>query len=109
MQPQDISFLEQSLADFIETSINRIAHSGTMQYRYRLTAADAKTGTDRQRLHESVIDAYENFFASHGGKCEYDPNFATFNVLIDLDRCVLNPAQARQLSAAMGLYRTEHC
>lgn len=109
MLPQDVNFLEQALADFIETSINRVAHSGTMQFRYKLKAADAKAGTDRQRLHESVIDAYQAFFASHGVSCEYDPTFSTFNVVIDLDSCVLNPAEARQLSAAMSLYRAEHC
>lgn len=108
MQNVDLTFLENVLQSFVETSIHRVAHSGDMRYRYRIAAADIKASTGRQRLHGAVIDEYVQFFAHQGAQAGYDEAFSSFDVAIDLNQVVLSPTQARFLSTAMSLYRTEH-
>ncbi|MCX4150019.1 MULTISPECIES: hypothetical protein [Paraburkholderia] len=108
MQSQDLVFLENALSSFIETAIHRVAHSGDMQYSYRITAAEVKEATDRQRLHEAIISEYQQFFANHHVGAAYDAGFASFSITIDLNRCVLSPAQAKFLSTAMETFRAEN-
>lgn len=108
MLSQDRVYLENALSSFIETSIHRVAHSGDMQYTYRITAAEVKDATDRQRLHESIIADYLQFFANHHVDAAYDADFASFSITVDLNRCVLSPAQAKFLSTAMETFRVEN-
>lgn len=108
MQSSDLTFLESAFRSFIETSIHRVAYSGDMVYRYRITASDVKDATGRQRLHGTIIQEYEQFFLQQGVQAAYDETFAAFNVVIDLSRAVLSPNQAKFLSTAMGTYRAEH-
>jgi hypothetical protein len=108
MQSQDRVFLENALSSFIQTSINRVAHSGDMTYAYRITAAEVKAATNRQRLHAAVISEYQQFFANHHVAADYDSDFESFAITMDLNRCVLSPQQAGFLSAAMETFRSEH-
>lgn len=108
MQMQDLNYLEDTFAAFVDSSIHRAAHSGDMIYTYRITAGEMKSGTGRQRLHESVIGECTQFFASHNVAAQYDENFNAFTVIVDLNRCVLRPEQARFLAAAMETFRAEN-
>jgi len=108
MQNVDLAFLEPALQSFIETSIHRAAHSGDMQFRYRITAAEIKAATGRQRLHDGVLGEYEEFFERQGVRASYDETFSAFEVAINLNRVALSPTQARFLSTAMSLFRAEH-
>jgi len=108
MQMQDLNYLEDAFAAFVESSIQRAALSGDMIYTYRITAGEMKSGTGRQRLHESVISEYEQFFASHYVSAQYDQNFNAFTVTVDLNRCVLRPDQAKCLAAALEIFRAEN-
>ncbi|WP_322402132.1 hypothetical protein [Massilia luteola] len=108
VQIQDLNYLENAFSAFIESSIHRVAHSGDMVYSYRITAGEVKAGTGRQRLHDSVIGEYTQFFANHNVAAQYDGNFNSFNVVVDLNRCVLRPDQAKFLAAAMETFRAEN-
>ena len=108
MPPTDLSFLESAFLSFVETSVHRVAHSGDMVYRYRITASDIKAKTGRQRLHGAVITECVQFFEHHGAHASYDEKFTAFEVIIDLNRAVLTPSQAKFLSKAMELYRAEN-
>ncbi|MYN04034.1 hypothetical protein GTP41_18230 [Pseudoduganella sp. DS3] len=108
MQTQDLNYLEDAFSSFINSSINRVAHSGDMVYTFRITAGELKAGTGRQRLHESVIDDYAQFFAGHNVAAQYDEKFNAFTVTVDLNRCVLRPDEAKFLATAMETFRADH-
>lgn len=108
MNPQDRTYLQGVLDAFIDTSIQRVAHSGEMAHRYRLTADEVRRNTGRQRLHDSVLDDVEAFFRNSNVGITYDRNFGTFDINLDLSRCALNQAQAMFLSTAMSKFRIEH-
>lgn len=108
MLNSDVTYLEEALRAFVNASINRVAHSGDMQYAYRLSADSIKRATGRQRLHDTVIEDYGAFLKSCKVDVDYDPDFAQFNVHLDLARCVLDPTQAADLSVAMSYFRAEH-
>lgn len=109
MNQQDIIYLQRVLNAFIEAAIQRVAHSGDMTHRYRLTAEEVRQSTGRQRLHDSVLDDIQDFFHNSNVGITYDRNFGTFDINLDLNRCALNHAQAIFLSTAMTAFRTEHC
>lgn len=108
MQVHDLNYLENAISAFIDSSIHRVAQSGEMSYTYRITSGELKAGTGRQRLHDSVISEYSQFFASHHVAAHYDENFNALMVAVDLKRCVLRPDQARFLAVAMETYRVEN-
>lgn len=108
MQVHDLNYLENAISAFIDSSIHRVAQSGDMSYTYRITAGELKAGTGRQRLHDSVISEYSHFFASHQVRAHYEESFNAFMVVIDLNRCVLRPDQAKFLSVAMETFRVEN-
>jgi hypothetical protein len=108
MQPSDLNYLENALDSFIETSVHRVAHSGDMCFRYRITTADVKAATGRSRFHDSTIREYRSYFEHHKISAEYDEEFASFNIGVDLNDIILTPTQAKFLSTAMELFRAEH-
>lgn len=105
---EDFAFLRQALESFVESSIQRVAYSGGMDYRFRLPADDIKRATQRQRMYGGTITDYEEFFRHYGVRASFNEKFAAFEVDVDLTRCVLDQSQSRQLSAAMALFRAEH-
>jgi len=108
MLMQDLNYLEDVFSAFIDSSIHRAAHSGDMVYTYRITAGEMKAGTGRQRLHDSIIGDFSQFFANHNVAAQYDENFNAFTVVVDLNRCVLRPDQAKFLAIAMETFRAEN-
>lgn len=108
MSPQDIQYAQSVLSAFIGSAINRVSVSGDLAYNFRLTAGEIKTATNRQRLHDSVIQDYVDFFTGHNVGAEYDDSLATFSVQLDLNRCVLSAKEAEFLSVAMETYRANY-
>jgi len=108
LQASDMFFLRQALESFIETSVQRVAYSGDMHFRYTLSAGDIKESTGRQRMHGGTVSEYIEFFRHHNVQAQYNERFSAFEIELDLNRCVLDQAQARHLSAAMSLFRAEH-
>jgi len=106
--PEDLKFLREALRSFIESAIQRVAHSGGMEYRFRLPADDIKRETHRQRIYGGVVADYEEYFHHHNVAASFNEKFAAFEVDVDLARCVLDQNQSEQLSAAMSLFRSEH-
>ncbi|UYK67669.1 hypothetical protein NG831_05695 [Xanthomonas sacchari] len=108
LQASDMLFLRRALESFIETSVQRVAYSGDMHFRYTLSADDVKNITGRQRMHGGTVNEYVEFFRHHNVKAQYNERFSAFEIELDLNRCVLDQSQAKQLSAAMALFRAEH-
>ena len=108
MNLQDRIYFQGVLDDFIYASIQRVARSNELVHRYRLTVDEVRQNTGRQRLHESVLYEIEAFFNYSNVLITYDRNFGTFDIILDLSRCALNQAQARFLSTAMEVYRSEN-
>jgi hypothetical protein len=106
MNPLDLRYLEACLASFIETSTNRLSRNGSMSHVYRITAAEVKERTKRQRLHEAVISDYLNFFARHQVQAEFVSDYSDFTVTVDLRNCILSPQQSKFVSAAMDHFRS---
>lgn len=105
MNATDLTYLTNALEAFITAAINRLSVSGDFVYTFRIPAAELKEQTDRLRLHEAVIQDVIAFFKGHGVKAQFDPEFASFAVTIDLNACVLSPPQAKYFSTAMETYR----
>ncbi|WP_155518831.1 hypothetical protein [Xanthomonas euvesicatoria] len=103
-----MSFLQQVLKSFIETSVQRVAYSGDMHFRYTLSSEDIKNSTGRQRMHGGTVNEYIGFFRHHNVQAQYNERFSAFEIELDLNRCVLDQTQSRHLSSAMSLFRAEH-
>jgi hypothetical protein len=108
MNSIDLGYLQNALSSFIDASIQRVAHSGDLIYWFRITAAELKAATGRQRLHDTVIGDCVAFFESYRVTADYDENFQAFNIKMDLNFCVLDPQQAAFLSTAMNTFRAEN-
>ena len=104
--PDEFIYLERALAAFIDVSIQRVAHSGSMIYRYRMTAEEIRSSTGRQRIHDSVIDDVLSFFSSVNVIANYSRTFGVFDITLDLNSCLLNQAQAGSLATAMSYFHT---
>ncbi|MCW0411073.1 hypothetical protein NB709_000949 [Xanthomonas sacchari] len=59
-------------------------------------------------MHGGTVNEYVEFFRHHNVKAQYNERFSAFEIELDLNRCVLDQSQAKQLSAAMALFRAEH-
>ncbi|MGC8213072.1 hypothetical protein [Ralstonia pseudosolanacearum] len=105
MNTTDLTYLTHALEAFIAAAINRLSVSGDLTYTFRIPAAELKAQTDRQRLHEAVIQDVIGFFKGHGVRAQYDQELASFAVTIDLNTCVLSPPQANYFSTAMETFR----
>jgi len=108
MEPEDVKYAEEALGSFIYSSINRVSESGVMSHKYRMSALEIKEATNRQRLKQPVIDDYLKYFAEHDVKAEYKEASESISITMDLSDCVLNARQARDLAAAMSLWRVEN-
>jgi hypothetical protein len=105
MTPADRLYLQGVLDAYVDVSIQRIAHSGVLNYRYRLSGAELRAATGRQRLHETIVNDVVSFFANANADVEYDARRDNFDIVIDLNNCILNRAQAEFLSVAMTTFR----
>jgi len=59
-------------------------------------------------MHGGTVSEYIEFFRHHNVQVQYNERFSAFEIELDLNRCVMDHAQARHLSAAMSLFRAEH-
>lgn len=105
MTSADRTYLQGVLDAYVDVSIQRIAHSGVLSYRYRLSGAELRAATGRQRLHEAIIDDVTSFFAVANADANYDAKRDTFDIVVDLNNCILNRHQAEFLSVAMTTFR----
>ena len=101
----ELAYLNRVLADFIEVSIQRVAQTGTMFFSYRLTTEELKRNTRRQRLHDSAIHEVILFFENENLEVNYNNNFGTFDILLNLGHCRLNRQQASDLSTAISYFQ----
>ena len=108
MNAQDRAYFQGILDAFIGTSIQRLSHSGDMIYYYRVSADEVRQNIGRQRLHDPVISEIEAFFRRANVSIIYNRDFGTFDITLDLSRCILDQAQALFLSTAMTAFRAEH-
>ena len=107
MRQSDISFLEKELDTFIDTAIVRVSKSGEMHHRFRITSAQLKEGTDRQRLQEALLDEVGEFFRGAGASAQFDDQRSSFSVSVDLNRVELNSRQADRLNTAIEFHRAD--
>jgi hypothetical protein len=105
MTSADRLYLQGVLDAYVDVSIQRIAHSGDFVYRYRLSGAELRAATGRQRLHEPIINDVISFFANANAEADYDAKRDNFDIVINLNGCTLNRSQAEFLSAAMTTFR----
>jgi hypothetical protein len=108
MKQTDRAYFQEVLDNFILAGINRVSHSGDMVHLFRLGADELKHATDRQRLHDTVIEDVETFFHGAQVDAKYDSDRATFDISLNLCRCALNQSQSAALSTAMEMFRAEH-
>ncbi|MCK2087632.1 hypothetical protein MXC99_05515 [Thauera aromatica] len=108
MKSSDRAYLQGVLDSFILAAINRVSHSGDMEHLFRLDAVELKQATDRQRLHETVVDDVLGFFYGARVEIKYDQGRASFDIYLDLSRCALNQGQSSALATAMEMFRAEH-
>ena len=102
MNPEDRKLAQEIYQSFIESSISRTFDSGSMVYHFQLPLSNIREATDRQRIHESVIDFYIQYLESMNASCSYDQTYQTIMIVIDLDKCVLSPSQSQDLSIALS-------
>jgi hypothetical protein len=79
-----------------------------MVFTFVIHIDDLKREINRQRLHETTIEQCLNFFEQYGIHAEYNQGLQSITIVINLGRCVLTPAQARNLSTAMEYFRAEN-
>lgn len=106
MQSSDLHYLQRVLALFISASIQRVPNSGQMVHRFSISVDEFKLQTNRNRLHASVINDVIGFFNRQNVDASYDTNYSSFDIFIDLEKCVLDPGQASNLAKAIDYYRT---
>lgn len=109
MNKIDRTYLQDIADKFIWAGINRVSHSGDMMHAFRFGADDLKAETNRQRLHDAIINEVVDFFRNALIDATYDQGSATFLITLNLSRCALNHSQADALSTAMSAFRAENC
>lgn len=97
------NYLNTTMSSFIRASISRVADTGDMSHRYRMTAQDVKDAAQLQRLHDTAVSEYlrNNFNV----EVFFDKGAAVFLITIDLSRVMLNPTEAEFLNVALATYR----
>jgi len=99
-------YLDRQMDKFIVASINRASVSSDRNFLYRISADSIKEAVDIQRLHEATVT---NYLTEHYRvDASYDDRSKVFFIELDLDRCVLDPSQAKILSEAMELFRAQN-
>lgn len=107
MKPLDIKYADKTLDAFVTSAIHRVAETGTMTYKFKVTASEVKAQTERERLRAPVIKEFENYFADHQVEARYDESVEAFTVTVDLEHVVLTPGQANFLSTAMQKHQAD--
>lgn len=108
MTPEDRRYLDSVYNSFVEVSTQRVAYTGDLTHYFRITDNEIKAATNRQRLHDSVINDVIGFFGYMNVHANYDGQYGSFEVTLDLSRCSLTAAQSQALSVAMRFYQSEH-
>ncbi len=94
--------LDRILAAYIDTSIARASLTGEMVFRYRLAEAELRRTIGRLRLHERMLADVRTHFRNANVSISHDPKPGMWDIVVDLNRCVLNHTQAMRLSLAMN-------
>lgn len=94
--------LDGILATYIETSIARASLIGEMVFRYRLFEAELCRTLGRSRLHERLLADVRTHFRNANVSILHDPKPGVWDIVVDLNRCVLNHTQSVKLSVAMN-------
>lgn len=108
MKPSDQKFLRTALDDFIGAGITRSVHSGDMNHAFVMSSEEFKDATNRQRLHENLVDEVIEFFADAQIHADYNDSTGMFNINLNLSQCAMNRQQAKHLTAALEIYRAEN-
>ncbi len=93
--------LDRVLAAYIDTSIARASLTGEMVFRYRLTEAELCRTIGRLRLHERMLADVRTHFRNANVPISHNPKPGMWDIVVDLNRCVLTHTQAIRLSLAM--------
>ena len=107
MTPEHLNYAQEALHAFIDSAIQRVAHSGDMVFRFSIAESEIRGALGLSRAVKSTVLAdYVEYFTQKGFQAtEY---MGSIELTLNLGTVSLNPAQARALSAAMSLYRAEN-
>jgi hypothetical protein len=105
MLEKDKNLASETMDKFINTALNRVAENGNLVHEFKIPEATIKRATERERLKDSVVEDYVNFYAASNIDVVHDKEFGQLRVTLNLGTAVLDPDQAENLSVAMNSFR----
>ena len=104
MSSQDYLYFEKQLTELVDVSIDILSKSGRCEFFYHLSEADLKKGSVRQRLSSGFIEEFTRYLKLHNVCANYLAKFKSFQITIDLQKCVLDIYRFKAVTEALKVF-----